>query len=104
MTVFLFNQFSPVLFFPFMLLWGAAAAADSPQFSAMVASNAEPTNKGTALTMVTCIGFAITIISIQWLSKLIEQQNNLYAFLLLAPGPIWGLIAMRRLLRKSKSS
>lgn len=75
------------------LLWGAAVVADSPQFSSLVATTAPASNKGTALTIVNSIGFALTIGSIQLLGgiPILEQ----YLFLLLAPGPIFGLWAMR---------
>ena len=80
-----------VLFIVFMLTWGFFVTADSPQFSAIVAQSVPPETKGTALTFVTCIGFAITIISIQLLQ--VTTTNFLsYGFWLLAPGPLLGLI------------
>eukprot|EP00797_Seminavis_robusta_P028861 Sro56_g032740.2 (244) ;mRNA; f:54193-54924 len=74
------------------LLWGLTVVADSPQFSSLVASTAPAANKGTALTIVNCLGFAITIGSIQLLGVPLSEQ---YLFLLLAPGPIFGLWSMR---------
>jgi hypothetical protein len=65
-----------------------AVVADSPQFSSLVAKTAPVTNKGTALRVVNCIGFAITIPSIQLLVVPIQEQ---YLFLLLSPGPVFGL-------------
>ena len=73
------------------LIWGLAVVADSPQFSSLVATTAPETNKGTALTIVNCIGFSITIGSIQLLSVPLPEQ---YLFLLLAPGPLFGLWSM----------
>lgn len=70
------------------LLWGMAVVADSPQFSTLIAQAAPPESKGTALTIVNCIGFTITIGSIQLLSVPIAPQ---YLFLLLVPGPVLGL-------------
>lgn len=70
------------------LLWGLTVVADSPQFSSLVASTAPATSKGSALTIVNCIGFAITIGSIQLLDVPISEQ---FLFILLAPGPILGL-------------
>jgi len=55
-------------------------------------------NKGTALTIVTSIGFAITIVSIQVLRSIIEEWNQ-YALLILCIGPILGLISMRKIMR-----
>ena len=78
----------------FMIIWGAMVVADSPQFSALVASNSQPELRGTAITMVTCIGFAISIVSIHLLSVL-EGILDRYLFLVLAPGPLMGLLFMR---------
>ena len=72
-------------------LWGIAVTADSPQFSNLVASSVTPELKGTALTLVNCIGFAITILSIQLLGVL---QNIIPIYLLFIPlaiGPILGV-------------
>lgn len=81
----------PVLFLGFLLFWGMVVIADSPLFSTMVAQNAVKEIKGTALTIVNCIGFSITIISIQFLNLLKTQIDNHYLFLLLALGPAVGL-------------
>lgn len=50
-----------------------------------------------ALTIASCIGFSITIVSIALLSWLIETAGPQYAFLILVPGPVLGLAALRRL-------
>ena len=42
--------------------------ADSPMFATLVAQNAPVAQKGTALTIVNSIGFAITIVSIQFIN------------------------------------
>jgi MFS family permease len=78
------------VFLLLMLVWGCSVVADSPQFSALVATAAPQENKGTALTIVTSIGFAITILSIQLLQPAIDQFGS-YGFLLLLPGPVFGL-------------
>lgn len=83
----------PPLMIVFYLIWGTAVAADSPQFSSLVAMSAPDENKGTALTIVNCIGFAITIGSIYLLGVPLDAQ---YLFLLLAPGPVFGVWSMRR--------
>ena len=79
----------------FLIFWGMVVIADSPLFSTLVAQRAAPAVKGTALTIVNCIGFAITIISIQTLVLLQSFLPLLYVLPLLAIGPIFGLIAMR---------
>jgi MFS family permease len=75
-----------------LLIWGIAVVADSPLFSTLVAQSAIPTLKGTALTLVNSIGFAITILSIQLFSFLIKEFSISYAFIFLAIGPIAGLL------------
>lgn len=89
---FLFG-FSPGVFLMYMLVWGSTVVSDSPQFSTLVAQSAPAQNKGTALTIVTSIGFAITIASIQLLHPAMKNWNE-YGLLILAIGPILGLIAL----------
>ncbi len=81
---------STFLFLSFMFVWSFFVIADSPQFSALTAQSVPAETKGTALTFVTCIGFAITIISIQLLQSL-SANFGAYSFWLLAPGPALGL-------------
>lgn len=85
---------TPAFFCIFMVCWGFAAAADSPQFSALVANSAPPILKGSALTMVICIGFFITIISIQMLNALQNIFPARFLLILLFPGPLFGVIAL----------
>ncbi|MFT3823984.1 MAG: MFS transporter [Chitinophagaceae bacterium] len=80
----------------FLFCWGMVVIADSPLFSTMVAQNAPAVSKGTSLTIVNCIGFAITIASIQLLNALISEQNAPYIFTLLAIGPVFGLLSLRK--------
>ncbi len=88
-------SFSPNIFLTAFVLWGMAVTADSPQFSSMVASVVPTELKGTALTLVNCIGFAISILSIQLLSFLTDILNSTYLFVILAIGPIMGLLSLR---------
>ncbi|MDB9782952.1 MFS transporter, partial [Winogradskyella sp.] len=54
-------------------------------------------SKGTALTIVNCIGFAITIVSIQLLNYIITDSNYMtYAFVILGIGPIVGLWHLKK--------
>ncbi len=78
-----------------LLIWGITVIPDSPLFSTLVAQNAPSENKGTALTIVNCIGFSITIISIQITSYLLKNINPNHVFVLLAIGPVFGLISTR---------
>lgn len=82
------------LFIGFLILWGMVVIADSPLFSTLVAQNASAEIKGTALTIVNCIGFSITIISIQLLNLLQDSMNSTYIYTVLALGPILGLLAL----------
>lgn len=92
----LFLVSSSVVFIAFMMIWGMVVIADSPLFSSLVAQSAPPDLKGTALTLVNCIGFGLTIVSIQTLEWLMECLDSPIALLLLALGPIIGLWVNRR--------
>jgi MFS family permease len=90
-------QLSFPLFIAFLLIWGTSVVADSPQFSTLVAQSAPKENTGTALTIVNCIGFSITIFSIEVVQWLMHYGSPSLALLALAPGPILGvLITMRK--------
>lgn len=82
------------VFLLFLLVWGITVTPDSPQFSTLVARTAPAGNKGTALTLVTSIGFAITIASIALFSALFQQYNSPLLFFILAIGPAIGLRAL----------
>jgi len=84
---------SPLLFLTCLFFWGFMVIPDSPLFSSLVAQNAEANVKGTALTIVNCLGFAITIVSIQLLSLAHEHFDRGYIYLILAIGPLAGLLS-----------
>ena len=85
------------IFLVFMMFWGLTVVADSPQFSTLVAKSAPAHNKGTALTIVTSVGFAITIVSIQVLKPLFEAWGH-HGLLVLFIGPLTGLIFLKKYL------
>jgi MFS family permease len=87
------------LFLAFLLFWGIVVAGDSPQFSALNAAYAPRELVGSALTIANCIGFAITIGSIELLNAAAGSLGAHWLFVLLAPGPVFGLAAMLPLLR-----
>jgi len=89
------------LFFLYLVIWGISVAADSPQFSTLVAATASPEQKGTALTFVVSIGFAITIVSIFLMDQLTQRLNPNNLFTILSIGPALGLVSMFPLIRKS---
>ena len=90
--------FSPAFFLSFLLVWGTTVVSDSPQFSSLVAQSALQQYKGTALTIVTSIGFAITIASIQLMQLVFHKGNE--ALWVLAIGPLLGLMALRKWRKK----
>nr|WP_280790411.1 MFS transporter [Pedobacter petrophilus] len=92
-SLFLFID-SVYLFVSFLLIWGLSATADSPLFSSLVAKNAPERLRGTSLTLVNCIGFTITIISIQVINYLAKAFNSPYIYMVLAIGPALGLLAL----------
>jgi len=93
-----FNAPTPI-FLAFLVFWGIVVVGDSPQFSALNARYAPRQLVGSALTIGNCIGFAITIASIQLLSAVAASVGPAWLFVVLAPGPVLGLIALRPLLR-----
>jgi hypothetical protein len=86
------------VFLVYLLVWGIAVVGDSPQFSTLNALNAPKALVGSALTIVNCIGFSITIVSIQLLSLANHFVDTRWLFLLLTVGPAAGLYAMRPLM------
>jgi MFS family permease len=84
----------PFVLIAFLLFWGMVVIADSPLFSTLVARSAPPAARGASLTIVNCIGFSITIVSIQLLRYLAEWVAPKYLYLFLAIGPVLGLAAL----------
>jgi predicted MFS family arabinose efflux permease len=89
-------SFSLPPFILFLLFWGWMVIADSPMFSTLVAQSAPAELKGTALTIVTCIGFFITIISLLVMDQLKSRIDDEWMFMILGIGPLAGLISMIR--------
>ncbi len=79
------------------LIWGVSVIADSAQFSASVAELSEPHLVGTMLTVQTCCGFLLTLITVQLMPVVVGYGGWAVAFALLALGPFCGVIAMWRL-------
>jgi MFS family permease len=91
------------LLFAFGLVWGASVIADSAQFSASVTELSQPAYMGTALTLQTSLGFALTMVTIWGLPLLAQHVGWRYAFLALAPGPFLGCWAMAALRRRPEA-
>lgn len=94
---------TPAAMLAFLMVWGIAVAGDSPQFSALNARYAPAQLVGSALTTANCVGFAITVVAIQVLQRAASSIAPAYLFLLLLPGPVFGLLAMARILRQPTS-
>ncbi|MDR7079761.1 MFS family permease [Neobacillus niacini] len=76
------------------IIWGASVIADSAQFSVGITEFAEADYIGTALTMQMCIGFLITILSINLIPIFQTLLGWRFVFILLSIGPIIGIISM----------
>lgn len=84
-------------------LWGFSVVADSAQFSTLVTELADQEYVGTALTLQLAAGYAVTVAAI-WLIPLLQARVGWrWAFAFLAPGPLLGIVAMRRLRTESAS-
>lgn len=97
----IFHLEQDILFLAFLIFWGMTVVADSPLLSTLVANYSESKIRGTALTIVTGAGFAITIFSIQMVNYLSFAIEVKYLFLILAIGPVMGLISLSNLKRTS---
>ena len=93
----LFFTVPTVVLIVFLLVWGAAVIADSGVFSTSVSENADKRLVGTALTAQTAIGFLLTVVTIHLVPLAADLIGWRYAFLLLAPGPLIGAVAMTAL-------
>ena len=89
---------SAPIFLTFLIFWGVVVVGDSPQYSAIIALSAPKELVGSALTLVNSLGFAITIVSIWTLYQFSDILELKYLLLILAFGPILGLISMKPLL------
>ena len=83
----------PVVYLAGLLIWGVFVISDSAQFSAISAQSCPPEYVGTALTIMNSIGFAITIVSIEWTSRFMAGMGVHVAWIL-APGPLLGLLLL----------
>lgn len=90
----------PVAALAVATVWGAAVIADSGVFSTMLSERVDPQYAGTALTTQTAIGFAITIVTIQIVPLIAQVVGWNAALLVLALGPIAGVVSLARLGRR----
>ncbi|MFI5179544.1 MAG: nitrate/nitrite transporter [Vicinamibacterales bacterium] len=97
---FLFHAPAPLLF-AFAIVWGVAVVADSAQLSALVAQYSPRDHVGTALTIQTSLGFLLTMVSIRLLPVAARAIGWQWAFVALVPGPVFGLLALRGLVKQA---
>ncbi len=90
---------SPALLTLLCLVWGLTVVADSGQFSAAVSELCDPRYIGTALTVQTCLGFLLTLVSIRLIPLLSGFFGGELVFATLALGPALGAWSMARLRR-----
>ena len=90
----LFFTLNELLFTILLLIWGFFVVSDSPQFSTLVARSSDSHYVATGLTIVNCIGFSITIISLQVMSILWVSFQSPFVFTVLAVGPLLGYYAI----------
>ncbi len=87
------------LWVPWLLLWGATVSGDSPQLSALTAANAPRAVVGSVLTIVNCIGFTLSVITITVFSGLATVWPLAQVLPWLAVGPAIGVLCLRPLLK-----
>jgi len=90
---------SPAALTVLCLVWGFAVVADSAQFSAAVSELTDARYIGTALTIQTSLGFLLTLVTIRLIPAAVDRFGWRSVFLLLVPGPLFGLLSMLRLRR-----
>jgi MFS family permease len=81
------------------VVWGVSIVADSAQFSAAVTELAPSRYVGTAITLQTCVGFLLTIVTIRLIPVWVGLWGWERAYMPLAIGPALGILAMWRLSR-----
>ena len=87
----------PLLTLLVAIVWGITIIADSAQFSTAITELSPPAYVGTALTTQTCVGFALTMISIWLIPPMAARAGWRWAFATLTIGPALGVLAMARL-------
>jgi MFS family permease len=86
------------------VIWGVSVIADSAQFSAAISELCDPQYTGTALTLQTCVGFLLTLITIRLIPPLERLVGWEWAFASLAIGPALGIWAMDVLRRSTDAA
>ncbi|MCH8905778.1 MAG: MFS transporter [Candidatus Heimdallarchaeota archaeon] len=96
LTIGLFYD-QPIAVLMVAIIWGITIVPDSPQYSTMITEVSDQSLVGSALTIQTAMGFALTIISIQLIFELQQVLSWRYVFMILSIGPMLGIISMIKL-------
>ena len=83
---------APMLLYLLIMVWGFAVVADSAQFSALVSEHAPRDHVGTALTLQTCVGFLLTMVTIELLPRVADYTGWRWASLLLGTWTVAGRV------------
>ncbi len=78
------------------VFWGFWVVADSAQFSALVTERADPDYVGGALSLQLALGYSTTALTLWGVPVLVEHTSWRVALLVLAVGPVVGVVAMSR--------
>jgi predicted MFS family arabinose efflux permease len=92
------------VFVTWLLVWGTTVVGDSPQFSTLTARNAPAAVVGSVLTLTNCIGFAISVVSIELFVRASAVWPLGAVLPWLAIGPALGLLALRPLVRRTPAA
>jgi len=86
------------------LVWGFWVVADSAQFSTIVTETCPPAYIGTALTIQLAAGFVLSVFTVFLVPVVRDSLGWVWAFFMLAPGPLVGMWAMRTLRQSDPAS
>jgi len=88
---------APIAMMVICIIWGITVVADSAQFSSCVIELSDPRYVGSMLTIQTCAGFLLTLVTIHMLPIFAGLVGWQWAMAPLAIGPALGVVAMARL-------
>ena len=91
------------LTFALCLLWGVSVIADSAQLSSSIIELSDRGHTGTMLTVQTCLGFLLTLVTIHLVPLAVNAVGWRWGFAVLAPGPFLGAAAMAALRRRPEA-
>jgi MFS family permease len=90
------------LTFVLVMAWGLTIIPDSAQFSALVADASAPDQAGSLMTLQTALGFTLTFATVQLTPMVAGYVGWPILLAILALGPVFGIVAMLRLLKHKR--